>query len=76
MSATLFIIATPIGNLNDISFRAISVLKEVDIILAENILHSKNLLNNFNITNQLESFNEHNEDKKIDYIINRNIFTV
>ena len=71
MSATLFIIATPIGNLNDISFRAISVLKEVDIILAENILHSKNLLNNFNIANQLESFNEHNEDKKIDYIINK-----
>lgn len=71
MSATLFIIATPIGNLNDISPRAISTLNEVDIILVENILHSKNLLNNFNISTKVEAFNEHNEDKKIASIIKK-----
>lgn len=71
MSGTLFIVATPIGNLDDTSFRAITVLKEVDIILAEDVRHSKNLLNNFNISNQLETFNEHNEDEKLSFIINK-----
>lgn len=57
----LYIVATPIGNLNDISFRAIEVLKNVDLILAEDTRHSKKLLQNYNIKTKMQAFHEHNE---------------
>jgi 16S rRNA (cytidine1402-2'-O)-methyltransferase len=66
----LYIIATPIGNLKDITFRAIETLKESDIILAEDTRRSGVLLNHYNINNkQLISFNDKNKEKKTHSII-------
>ncbi len=65
----LYIVATPIGNLDDITFRAIEVLKTVDLILAEDTRHSKKLLNNYNINTPLGSFHQHNENAKTSDII-------
>jgi len=67
----LYIVATPIGNLEDISFRALSVLKEVDLIIAEDTRHSLSLLNHFNIQKPLESYHKFNESKKSINIISR-----
>jgi len=69
MTGTLFIVATPIGNLNDITFRAVEILKSVDIILAENTRHSKKLLQHLNITKPIRAFHEHNEREKTKAII-------
>ncbi len=67
----LYIVATPIGNLDDITLRALNILKNVKLILAENILHSKKLLQHYVINTKLESFNEHNEKNKIITIIDK-----
>ena len=69
MTGTLFIVATPIGNLYDITFRAVEILKSVDIILAENTRHSKKLLQHLNITKPIRAFHEHNEREKTKAII-------
>ncbi len=61
MQKTLFIVATPIGNLADISLRAIEVLSAVDTILAEDSRHAKLLLNHYQINRPIISFYEHNE---------------
>ncbi|OQY52394.1 MAG: 16S rRNA (cytidine(1402)-2'-O)-methyltransferase [Desulfobacteraceae bacterium 4572_89] len=61
---TLFIVATPMGNLEDMSFRAIRVLKEVDLIAAEDTRHSRRLLDHYGIQTRMISCHEHNEDKK------------
>ncbi|SFV86076.1 rRNA small subunit methyltransferase I [hydrothermal vent metagenome] len=60
----LYIIATPIGNLDDITFRAIETLKTVDIILAEDTRHSKKLLSAYDIDTPVRAFHEHNEMAK------------
>ena len=65
----LYIIATPIGNLDDISLRAIETLKGVDIILAEDTRHSKKLLSHYDISTPMQSFHEHNERGKTHAII-------
>lgn len=65
----LFIVPTPIGNLEDMTFRAINTLKSVDYILAEDTRHSKKLLNHFNIQNKLVSYYKEVEEKKLDPII-------
>lgn len=64
----LFIVATPIGNLGDISQRALKVLGSVDIILAEDTRHSKRLLNHFAIGTKLRSCHEHNEESNIEWV--------
>ena len=57
----LYIVATPIGNLEDISLRALRVLKEVDLIAAEDTRHTQNLLSHYDIRTPLTSYHEHNE---------------
>ena len=69
MTGTLFIVATPIGNLDDITFRAVEILKSIDIVLAENTRHSKKLLQHLNITKPIRAFHEHNEREKTKAII-------
>lgn len=66
---TLFVVPTPIGNLEDITFRGIRILKEVSLIAAEDTRHSKKLLNHYNIHTRLTSFYEYNKYKKISYIL-------
>ncbi|MBL4652262.1 MAG: 16S rRNA (cytidine(1402)-2'-O)-methyltransferase [Flavobacteriales bacterium] len=65
----LYILPTPIGNLKDITIRALDVLKEVDIILAEDTRQTKKLLNHYEITTSLDSLHQHNEHKKIESVI-------
>lgn len=67
----LFIVSTPIGNLKDITLRALDTLKEVDFILCEDTRISSNLLNHFEIKKEMISFNAVSEKNKIDYVINR-----
>ncbi len=65
----LFIVATPIGNMEDISLRAIRVLKETDFILAEDTRKTGILLQRLEIKKKMVSFYDHNEEKKISWII-------
>lgn len=67
----LFVVATPIGNLADISLRAIETLKTVDMIAAEDTRHVKMLLNHYGITNKLVSLHQHNEDKASGVLLER-----
>jgi 16S rRNA (cytidine1402-2'-O)-methyltransferase len=67
--ATLFIVATPIGNLEDISLRALRILKEVDLILCEDTRVTKKLLDRYQIKKPLLSYHQHSKLQKIDYII-------
>ena len=71
MSGKLYLVATPIGNLEDITYRAIRVLSEVDIIAAEDTRHTKKLLNHFNINTSLTSYHEHNKIEKCPYLIKK-----
>lgn len=71
MSGLLYIVATPIGNLDDITLRALDTLKSVDLIAAEDTRHTLKLLNHFNISKPLVSFHRHNEDVKYDFIIEK-----
>ena len=67
----LFIVPTPIGNLEDMSFRAIRILKEVDLILAEDTRTSGKLLKHFEISTHMHSHHMHNEHKTIENLIKR-----
>jgi 16S rRNA (cytidine1402-2'-O)-methyltransferase len=69
MTGVLYIVATPIGNLDDISLRAIEILKQVDVIAAEDTRHSIRLLNHLGIRNKLMSLHEHNERDRVNGII-------
>tara|TARA_Y100000590_G_scaffold454856_1_gene602397 strand:+ start:541 stop:1383 length:843 start_codon:yes stop_codon:yes gene_type:complete len=68
MKNGLYIVATPIGNLNDITFRAIEVLKSSDVIICENPKHSIKLLSKFDIKKKLISIHDYNEEEIIDKI--------
>ncbi|MFZ2949036.1 MAG: 16S rRNA (cytidine(1402)-2'-O)-methyltransferase [Desulfuromonadaceae bacterium] len=70
MTATLYIIATPIGNLEDMTYRAVRILGEVDLIAAEDTRHSLKLLNHFGISKPLTSYFDHNQQIKGERILN------
>jgi 16S rRNA (cytidine1402-2'-O)-methyltransferase len=67
--ANLYIVATPIGNLEDISLRALRILKEVDLILCEDTRVTKKLLDRYQIKKPLLSYHQHSKLQKVDYII-------
>ena len=69
-SGQLFVVGTPIGNLEDITHRAVSTLKSVDIILAEDTRNSKKLLKAHKIETKMISYHEHSSEKEIEKIIN------
>lgn len=71
MEGTLYICPTPIGNLEDITIRTIEVLKEVDLIAAEDTRHTLKLLNHYGIKKPLTSYHEHNIREKGNYLINQ-----
>lgn len=71
MSAQLFVVATPIGHLDDMSYRAIDVLKSVSLIAAEDTRTSAQLMKHFNISTPLTACHEHNESNKIDILIQK-----
>ncbi len=69
MSGKLYLVPTPIGNLEDMSFRAVRILKEVDLILAEDTRTSAPLLKHFGIDKKLFSHHQHNEHKSVTEVI-------
>ncbi len=71
MAGKLYLIATPIGNLEDITLRAVRILKEVDIIVAEDTRHTLQLLNHLEISKPLISYQRHSDEKRIKEIIEK-----
>lgn len=67
----LYLVPTPIGNLKDITFRAIETLKEVDLILAEDTRTTSNLLNHYQITKPLSPYHQHNEHKVLQHLVDQ-----
>ena len=71
MSGILYLCATPIGNLSDMTFRCVDILKSVDLIAAEDTRNSIKLLNHFDIKTPMSSYHEHNKVEKAFYLINQ-----
>ncbi len=70
-TGTLYLVATPIGNLKDITFRAVETLKSVDLIAAEDTRHTRKLLTHYEIKNRLVSYHDHNKEKSAGNIIKK-----
>ncbi|HEX9859767.1 MAG TPA: 16S rRNA (cytidine(1402)-2'-O)-methyltransferase [Nitrospirota bacterium] len=68
---TLYIVATPIGNLEDITFRAVRILKEARLIAAEDTRHTQKLLSHFGIHSQLTSYHDHSKEEKTELLVER-----
>ncbi|MCB0745804.1 MAG: rRNA (cytidine-2'-O-)-methyltransferase, partial [Ignavibacteriae bacterium] len=68
-SGSLYIIATPIGNLEDITFRAVNILKEVNLIACEDTRVTKILLDKYEVKNELFSLNAQSENHKLGFLI-------
>ena len=71
MPGTLYLVATPIGNLQDITLRALETLRSVDLIACEDTRHTRNLLNHFRISNRTLSYHEHNEQERAEELVDR-----
>ena len=71
MAGILYLVATPIGNLGDITYRAVETLKEVDLIAAEDTRHSIKLLNHFEIKTPMTSYHEHNKIQKAKTLVDK-----
>ncbi|HKG61309.1 MAG TPA: 16S rRNA (cytidine(1402)-2'-O)-methyltransferase [Pyrinomonadaceae bacterium] len=71
MPGTLYLVATPIGNLADITHRALQVLRDVDLIACEDTRHTHKLLNHYGITTKTISYHEHNEQQRATELIDR-----
>ncbi|HSS19905.1 MAG TPA: 16S rRNA (cytidine(1402)-2'-O)-methyltransferase [Pyrinomonadaceae bacterium] len=71
MPGTLYLVATPIGNLEDITQRAIRLLSEVDIIACEDTRHTKKLLNHYGIKTKTVSYHDHNERERADQLVEK-----
>ncbi|HRI04009.1 MAG TPA: 16S rRNA (cytidine(1402)-2'-O)-methyltransferase [Pyrinomonadaceae bacterium] len=71
MAGTLYLVATPIGNLQDVTHRALEVLRTVDLIACEDTRHTLKLLNHFRISNRLISYHEHNELERAEELADR-----
>jgi len=71
MTGTLYLVATPIGNLQDITLRALEVLRTVELIACEDTRHTRKLLNHFRISNKLISYHEHNERERAEDLADR-----
>ena len=71
LSGTLYIVPTPIGNLGDITYRAIEVLSQVDAILAEDTRQTKKLLNHYQVEKKLIPYHQHNEHKNLQMVIDK-----
>src|ERR687891_2973736 len=69
MAGTLYLVATPIGNLADITQRALQVLNEVDLIACEDTRHTHKLLQHYGITTKTISYHEHNEQQRASHLI-------
>ena len=67
----LYIVPTPIGNLKDITLRALDVLKEVDVILAEDTRTTSHLLNHYQVTKPISPYHQHNEHKVLQHLIDQ-----
>ncbi len=67
----LYLVPTPIGNLKDITLRALEVLKEVDVILAEDTRTTSNLLNHYQVTKPLSPYHQHNEHKVLQHLVSQ-----
>ena len=71
MAGTLFVVATPIGNLEDITLRALRVLREADLIACEDTRHTRKLLAHYQITTPTSSYHEHNEQQRTGWLMER-----
>ena len=71
MPGTLYLVATPIGNLQDMTFRAVEVLRSVDVIACEDTRHTRHLLDHFRISAKVISYHEHNERERAEQLADR-----